>query len=514
MPVKTIEFSAKSLPNKDLIWSDPYFKIYQIIIRGDGKLEYIKVFKSEVIKKTLYPNWDPLIFTSADSDVPKWIITQNNVKKFFTRPFELDGENTKFLIVVYDWDFVGKDDFIGQCIVSFDEMVNGEGSEEGFQLYKKDDDEMVTGKDREFSKIFFTEIFRNIESGPNTEEMIRLQEEVTQLNLIKRQQEEELIRIKIQQVELVQENTSEIDDLKKALADKERRLQISFAENEKMNELQRENDQLSKINSEQEDLIRKNLSEINDAKQERNDLLGEVDELSKIKIQQEELIEENMLEIEILKNNALIQEQQKQQMKTDAKIGNVITRWQRVQRTVMENNKNKKLQEEIQRLRINFSETLEQSKLEKNQLIKLNEDKQNQMRKMSEELESMKIKNSDFSMKIQECESTLAKELMSLTSMESELKLANEKYDRLMENHCDETNNLKNELDEKASLISNRNADLEKAKIRIADLEESKKTMHLQLNLMDDQLEQKKKELQNMKDDSIVFRTKLINHFP
>jgi len=70
--------------------SDPYFYIYRCV--GPKKVE---IYKSEVIKKTLNPEWKEIIILKENMDGNCFVAGQ------------------KYLIEVYDYDKVGSDDLIG-----------------------------------------------------------------------------------------------------------------------------------------------------------------------------------------------------------------------------------------------------------------------------------------------------------------------------------------------------------------------------------------------------------------
>jgi hypothetical protein len=95
-----IKFSGRNLDKKDLLGkSDPFFEIFHLF--KDGKME--KLYKSEVIKSNLNPDWN-----------------RASVNIMELCRLDLDA---KFLVKVFDWDKAGDADLIGEVKLSVNQLL-------------------------------------------------------------------------------------------------------------------------------------------------------------------------------------------------------------------------------------------------------------------------------------------------------------------------------------------------------------------------------------------------------
>ena len=95
----SVQLRAHNVDKMDFFGkSDPYFIVY----KEEGSNNWVQVYKSEIIKKTLDPFWKPFQLTSEE---------------FCNRDYDLSIK-----IECWDWDRGSKDDFIGSVLVSLKQL--------------------------------------------------------------------------------------------------------------------------------------------------------------------------------------------------------------------------------------------------------------------------------------------------------------------------------------------------------------------------------------------------------
>ncbi|EDV19302.1 uncharacterized protein TRIADDRAFT_62253 [Trichoplax adhaerens] len=107
----TLQINGTDLDKKDFLGkSDPYLEI----MRKDENDEYVCAYQTEVIKNTLNPKWDAFIISAYD-------LCEGD----YSRPIKIS---------CYDWNRDGNPDYIGECMVSVDELKRASASTTTLQL--------------------------------------------------------------------------------------------------------------------------------------------------------------------------------------------------------------------------------------------------------------------------------------------------------------------------------------------------------------------------------------------
>ncbi|RDD40590.1 Copine-8 [Trichoplax sp. H2] len=107
----TLQINGTDLDKKDFLGkSDPYLEI----MRKDENDEHVCAYQTEVIKNTLNPKWDAFIISAYD-------LCEGD----YSRPIKIS---------CYDWNRDGNPDYIGECMVSVDELKRASASTTTLQL--------------------------------------------------------------------------------------------------------------------------------------------------------------------------------------------------------------------------------------------------------------------------------------------------------------------------------------------------------------------------------------------
>lgn len=101
--------AATGLPKMDTFGkADPYYQILLIDADKSGGPEYLQIFSSETLKKTLSPNW-------GESGLVLARLGEHGLAK-------------KIIFKVWDWNNRSKDDYIGACTVTMAQVCAGHRS--------------------------------------------------------------------------------------------------------------------------------------------------------------------------------------------------------------------------------------------------------------------------------------------------------------------------------------------------------------------------------------------------